>query len=139
MSGQAAEETCRGRVCFEVVHIVESRVWVVLLTCDQTPLDMVRRRWPLGTPGTPARAPPRPQGLDETLICAEALLQNDRQSESSLGLSLAVTIPSCYESSGSKLRQTLTANLQQHSQQAQPSPDRLPPSKQPCPNPGFSY
>ena len=28
---------------------------------------MVRRRWPLGTPGTPARAPPRPQGLDETL------------------------------------------------------------------------
>ena len=59
------------------------------------------------------------------------------QSESSLGLSLAVTIPSSSESSGSKLRQTLTANLQKHSQQAQPSPDRLPPSKQPCPNPGL--
>ena len=67
MSGQAAEETCRGRVCGQVVHILESRVWVILLTCDQSPLDMVRRRWPLGTPGTPAPAPPRPQGLDETL------------------------------------------------------------------------
>ena len=68
---------------------------MVLLTCDQSALDMVRRRWPLGTPGTPAPAPPRPQGLDETLSAQRRCSQNERQSESSLGLSLAMVVPSC--------------------------------------------
>ena len=51
-------------------------------------------RWPEGTPPeTPARAYPRP--LDETLSAQRRCSQNDRQSESSLGLSLAMIVPSC--------------------------------------------
>ena len=107
---------------------------MILLTCDQSPLDMVRRRWPLGTPGTPAPAPPRPQGLDETLSAQRRCPQNDRQSESSLGLSLAMIVPSCAASGVETPTPQAPARRvmlrpcprSKHSSNAEPSPSPTP-------------
>ena len=137
-STSATKETCRGRVCLQVIHIIELQSRVV-------PADMrISRQLHLTWCGGDGLRGHLKRRL--WLILAHRVLLTRRyltptccsqtaQSESFLGLRFSSSVPSC-AASGSETAASieLTANLQKHFQQGTaetPSPRTTSPL--PCP------